>query len=55
MVKALLALSGNPQADAADALACAICHAHHAQSARSRRTLSPRWRSRSRRTLRAAS
>ena len=46
MVKALLALSGNPQADAADALACAICHAHHAQSARSRRTLSPRWRSR---------
>jgi crossover junction endodeoxyribonuclease RuvC len=55
MVKALLALSGNPQADAADALACAICHAHHAQSARARRTLSPRWRSRSRRTLRAAS
>ncbi len=29
MVKALLALSGTPQADAADALACAICHAHH--------------------------
>lgn len=29
MVKALLALSGAPQADAADALACAICHAHH--------------------------
>ena len=34
MVKALLELSGNPQADAADALACAVCHAHHAQSAR---------------------
>jgi len=30
MVKALLDLSGTPQADAADALACAICHAHHA-------------------------
>jgi crossover junction endodeoxyribonuclease RuvC len=30
MVKALLSLSGNPQADAADALACAICHSHHA-------------------------
>ena len=29
MVKALLELSGTPQADAADALACAICHAHH--------------------------
>jgi crossover junction endodeoxyribonuclease RuvC len=29
MVKALLDLSGTPQADAADALACAICHAHH--------------------------
>lgn len=29
MVKALLSLSGTPQADAADALACAICHAHH--------------------------
>lgn len=28
MVRALLQLSGNPQADAADALACAICHAH---------------------------
>jgi len=34
MVKALLELSGNPQADAADALACAICHAHHAHTAR---------------------
>ena len=30
MVKALLGLSPAPQADAADALACAICHAHHA-------------------------
>lgn len=30
MVKALLDLDGTPQADAADALACAICHAHHA-------------------------
>lgn len=28
MVKALLGLSAEPRADAADALACAICHAH---------------------------
>jgi len=28
MVRRLLALPGNPSADAADALACAICHAH---------------------------
>ena len=28
MVRRLLRLSGNPTADAADALACAICHAH---------------------------
>jgi len=28
MVKRLLNLGGVPQADAADALACAICHAH---------------------------
>jgi len=28
MVKRLLALQGEPSADAADALACAICHAH---------------------------
>ena len=28
MVKRLLALEGDPTADAADALACAICHAH---------------------------
>mgnify|MGYP001591672925 CR=1 FL=1 len=32
MVKVLLNLSGTPQADAADALACALCHAHYAQS-----------------------
>lgn len=30
MVKALLSLSGMPQPDAADALACAICHVHYA-------------------------
>ncbi len=29
MVRALLNLPAAPQADAADALACAICHAHH--------------------------
>lgn len=29
MVKRLLNLAGDPQADAADALACALCHAHH--------------------------
>lgn len=28
MVRRLLQLTGNPGADAADALACAICHAH---------------------------
>ena len=28
MVRSLLRLDGQPQADAADALACAICHAH---------------------------
>ncbi|OGI49038.1 MAG: crossover junction endodeoxyribonuclease RuvC [Candidatus Muproteobacteria bacterium RBG_16_65_34] len=33
MVRALLELSGTPQADAADALACAVCHAHHANGA----------------------
>ncbi|MCW8091480.1 crossover junction endodeoxyribonuclease RuvC [Alteromonas sp. ASW11-130] len=32
MVRHLLALSGTPQADAADALAVALCHAHTAQS-----------------------
>jgi len=31
MVKRLLQLEGDPQADAADALACAICHAHGGQ------------------------
>jgi crossover junction endodeoxyribonuclease RuvC len=31
MVKRLLTLEGDPQADAADALACAICHAHGGQ------------------------
>lgn len=31
MVKRLLKLDGTPQADAADALACAICHAHGGQ------------------------
>lgn len=31
MVKRLLALAAAPQADAADALACAICHAHGGQ------------------------
>lgn len=31
MVKLLLNLSGDPQADAADALAIAICHAQHLQ------------------------
>ena len=31
MVKRLLKLAGDPQADAADALACAICHAHGGQ------------------------
>jgi crossover junction endodeoxyribonuclease RuvC len=31
MVRRLLALSGEPSADAADALACAICHAHGGQ------------------------
>jgi crossover junction endodeoxyribonuclease RuvC len=31
MVRRLLALPGQPSADAADALACAICHAHGGQ------------------------
>jgi len=55
MVKVLLELSGSPQADAADALACAICHVHHAQSARRTGALSPRYRARrSLRSLRVA-
>lgn len=33
MVRVLLSLQGAPQADAADALACALCHAHHIQGA----------------------
>jgi crossover junction endodeoxyribonuclease RuvC len=33
MVKRLLQLQGDPQADAADALACAICHAHGSSAA----------------------
>lgn len=33
MVQRLLALDGQPSADAADALACAICHAHDAHGA----------------------
>jgi crossover junction endodeoxyribonuclease RuvC len=53
MVKALLALSGNPQADAADALACAVCHAHHAQNARRTGGL-PRRPARARRRMRLA-
>lgn len=32
MVRVLLALRGPPQADIADALACAICHINHARS-----------------------
>jgi len=32
MVRALLTLSEIPQADAADALACALCHSHHRQT-----------------------
>ena len=31
MVKRLLKLAGDPNPDAADALACAICHAHGGQ------------------------
>jgi len=32
MVRALLNLPESPQADAADALACALCHNHHQQT-----------------------
>jgi crossover junction endodeoxyribonuclease RuvC len=32
MVRALLQLTETPQADAADALACALCHSHHQQT-----------------------
>lgn len=31
MVRTILSLNGNPQTDAADALACAICHAYTAR------------------------
>lgn len=34
MVQVLLQLPGKPQADAADALACALCHAHTDQTLR---------------------
>jgi crossover junction endodeoxyribonuclease RuvC len=34
MIRALLGLTRAPQADAADALACAICHLHRAESGR---------------------
>ena len=45
MVKALLDLSGTPQTDAADALACAICYAHYAFSGTNvRRGALPRLR-----------
>ncbi|MDA8420970.1 MAG: crossover junction endodeoxyribonuclease RuvC [Pseudomonadota bacterium] len=44
MVRALLGLSGTPQADAADALACAICHAHHAAGGGMVRRTAPRLR-----------
>jgi len=36
MVRVLLELPGAPQADAADALACAVCHCHEAQGAQAR-------------------
>lgn len=39
MVRRLLALAASPQADAADALACAICHAHHSSGGMGRLTL----------------
>lgn len=39
MVKRLLHLPANPQADAADALACAICHAHHSSGSMGKLTL----------------
>jgi crossover junction endodeoxyribonuclease RuvC len=56
MVRHLLVLSGTPQTDAADALACAICHAHHAQSARRTGVAGARYRARrSLRSLRIAS
>ena len=44
MVKALLDLTGTPQADAADALACAICHAHASGAGTGARRMTPRLR-----------
>ncbi|MFA5664388.1 crossover junction endodeoxyribonuclease RuvC [Castellaniella sp.] len=41
MVRHLLALDGEPAADAADALACAICHAHCAPLAERLQDLTP--------------
>jgi crossover junction endodeoxyribonuclease RuvC len=38
MIARLLALDAEPQADAADALACAVCHAH---ASRLRAALAP--------------
>ena len=41
MVRHLLGLPGSPQADAADALACAICHAHTRPRAARREACAP--------------
>jgi len=41
MVRHLLGLPGSPQADAADALACAICHAHTRPPAARREACAP--------------
>ena len=42
MMRALLGLSAQPSADAADALACALCHLHESQGLQSRtRAISP--------------
>ncbi len=54
MVKALLALSSSPQADAADALACAICHAHHAVGMQQLGQALPRRKSKRGRGMRLA-
>jgi len=48
MVKRLLALSGTPPTDAADALACAICHGHRRREPFRSQSFSPRFRSRRR-------
>ena len=44
MVKRLLALTGDPSPDAADALACAICHAHAGQGMGALSTLGRRMK-----------